>query len=77
MECDRCERKTYQPVTLSDGRIVCSSCEDWRHECEIRHVCAIPDVELRRAYLAGVEKKRGKVACDRLRFGVADMWKKK
>ena len=55
--CQRCEDGPV--VTLFDGRVVCNVCEDWRAECEARHVLAMPDKQVRREYLAAVEKKRG------------------
>jgi len=54
------------PVTLRDGRIVCSSCECWRHECEARHVLTKPNDE-KRDYLEGIGKKRGEAARQELR----------
>ena len=53
-------------VTLRDGRVVCSSCKCWRHECEARHVLTKPDAE-KRAYLEGIGEKRGETARQELR----------
>lgn len=48
--------------------------EAWRHECEVRYVVKMDGPESRRAFLDGVEKKRGKAAADRLRDGVRKVW---
>jgi len=64
MECLGCNYILTTPVTLRDGRIVCSSCEAWRLECEARHVLALPH---RREYLDEVRKKRGEDAYQALR----------
>lgn len=34
--------------------------EQYRNECEARHVLAMPTLEERRTYLSAVEKRRGK-----------------
>jgi hypothetical protein len=49
--------------------------EAHRHACEVRYVLAMPDKNRRRAYLAGVEKARGKPAADRLRTDILNEWK--
>lgn len=49
--------------------------EEHRHACEVRYVLAMPDKQARRAYLDGVEKKRGKQAADMLRDDVLKAWK--
>jgi hypothetical protein len=46
-------------VTLIDGRQVDSASEDWRHECEARHVARLPSRDARRAYIERVTAKRG------------------
>jgi transcription elongation factor Elf1 len=66
MKCLGCNYIKTAPVTLRDGRIVCSSCEAWRLECEARHVLTKPDVE-KRAYLEAIGKKRGEAARQELR----------
>ena len=48
--------------------------EAWRHECEVRQVVRMATPELRRAYLDGVERFRGKAAAERLREGVRAAW---
>ena len=61
-------------VTLLDGRVVDSACEDWRHETEARAIAALPTVSARRAWLEAVENKRGKAAADRLRSTLRALW---
>lgn len=46
-------------VTLIDGRQVSSDSEHWRHECEARHIAALPTSEARHDYIAVVRKRRG------------------
>lgn len=50
--------KTGKMVTLIDGREVDSASEDWRHECEARHVAGMAP-EARSDYLAQVASRRG------------------
>ena len=76
MGCLGCNLIEEHAVTLNDGRVVCSSCEIHRLECEAREVIAKPTVEARRAYLAGVEEKRGAVAVDALRAVMKVEWAK-
>lgn len=62
-ECLGCQRCEAGPVvTLIDGRVVCNFCEDWRAECEARHVLAMPSIHARREYIAGISKRRGDAA---------------
>jgi hypothetical protein len=61
-------------VTLLDGRQVDSASEDWRHECEARSVAVLPTLIERRMYLDAVELRRGKVAADRLRKTMSELW---
>ena len=58
MECLGCSYIETAPVTLRDGRVVCSSCEAWRHECEARYVLAMKNKAIKE-YLEGVRAKRG------------------
>lgn len=46
-------------VRLIDGRQVDSASEEWRHECEARHVANLPTREARQAYLGYVRDRRG------------------
>lgn len=64
MECLNCSHIETAPITLRDGRIVCSKCEAWRLECEARHVLKLPH---RRDYLDEVRRKRGEEAYHALR----------
>jgi hypothetical protein len=54
------------PVTLRDGRVVCSSCKCWRHECEAQFVLTKPNDE-KRAYLEAIGENRGEAARQELR----------
>jgi hypothetical protein len=67
MGCLGCEFIAHSVVTLRDCRQVCSSCEDWRHECEARHVANMKSNRERVAYVEGVEEKRGKAAAEALK----------
>ena len=75
MDCLGCNLIETSPVTLRDGRVVCSSCECWRLECEARFVLTKPDVE-KRKYLEGVMVKRGEKAKAYLREEMVAMYKK-
>lgn len=70
--CQRCE--TGPMVTLSDGRSVCNFCEDYREECEARHVISLPSKYDRREYIDGITKKRGEAAGLRLAEVVKKLW---
>lgn len=54
-------------VELIDGRMVARDAEEWRHECEARAILALPSLPERRAWLEGIEHKRGKPEADRLK----------
>ena len=77
MECLGCMRIESHPVTLLDGRTVCSSCECWRAETEARDVLNMRTLIERRAYLEAVETRRGKLAADALRALIAAQWEKR
>jgi hypothetical protein len=64
VECLGCSYIETAPVTLRDGRVVCSSCEAWRLECEARTVLKRKD---RKEYIEAVRAKRGVDASVRLR----------
>lgn len=51
-----------------------TSSEQHRHACEIRFVISLPSASKRKAFLDGVEQKRGKAAADRLRDDVETEW---
>lgn len=57
---------------MAEGVDTCS--EAWRHECEVRHVVALPTKECRREYLEAVTKRRGETAGQRLRDDVRAAW---
>ena len=63
--------------TLIDGRQVDSASEDYRHECEARHIARLPTLADRRAWLEAIEHKRGKAEADRLRLTMGEIWKAK
>ena len=75
MDCLGCNLIEMSSVTLRDGRIVCSSCECWRLECEARYVLKKPDSE-KRKYLEAILKKRGEKAKEYLREEMIAMYKK-
>ena len=45
--------------------------EDWRYECECRHVLGLPDQYARNDMLAMITKRRGAAAAERIRVDVA------
>lgn len=49
-------------ATLIDGRQVSSASEEWRHECEARHVASMPLEIDRQAYIEAVMQRRGAAA---------------
>lgn len=61
-------------MTLSDGRNVCNFCEDYREECEARHVISLASKYDRREYIDGITKKRGEAAGLRLAEVVKKLW---
>lgn len=66
----------------SDGRLRFSvgprpqdtSCEAWRHRCEVVHVANMPSREARAVYIMDIERKRGREAAMRLRDDVIAEW---
>lgn len=76
-DCLGCNQIETAPVTLRDGKVVCSSCPLWRAECEARWVVNLPSLEQRRDYIAGVRKERGKRAAEELKAEVAAEWERK
>lgn len=64
-------------VQLLDGRLVGNATEEWRHECEARHIAALPTVDDRRAWLEAIARRRGAVAADALRATLQQLWKRK
>lgn len=74
-------------VTLHDGRQVSNYSEEWRHECEARHVLNMPTKTARQNYLwgtrdhwgkysGGIRQKRGDDACRRLEDTILALWQK-
>lgn len=53
-----CPHPDKPRATLVDGRQVCTWCEAWRHECEARHILAMPTLAQRRACLYGVRESQ-------------------
>lgn len=51
---------------LVDGRLVDSSSEEWRQECEARHAVNMPRLADRQAFLADLAKKRGQAAATQM-----------
>lgn len=86
MTCPNCD---HPRVTLHDGTETCTWSEAWRHECEARHVLAMPTVEARRRYLWGYSNKqtgkwvrgikdaRGEAACRQLETTIRTLWSSK
>ena len=64
MDCLGCNLIETAPVTLRDGRVVCSSCEAWRLECEARMVLKRRD---RKEYIEKIRQRRGVDAAVELR----------
>lgn len=48
--------------------------EEWRRECEARHVCNLPTLSDRRRYILGVRQQRGNAAADVLERDVRSEW---
>ena len=59
---------------LHDGREVAPDSDEWRHECEARHILALPALADRRAWLEAIEHRRGKADADRLRQTMGAIW---
>ena len=48
--------------------------EEWRHICEVRFIIDMPGRDQRLAYLAGIAKRRGQPAADKLQADVRAAW---
>lgn len=59
---------------LHDGTEVSSYSEEWRHECEARWILKLPSLDERRAWLASLEKRRGKAHVDQLKQTMRNLW---
>ena len=62
-------------VTLADGRQVLSDSEDWRAECEARHILNMPTKAARHEQLALVEKHRGGAGRKELEDRIMELWR--
>lgn len=62
-------------VILLDGTVVDSASEAWRHETEARAIAALPSLDVRRGWLADIERKRGAPAVQALRDTIRQIWK--
>ena len=61
--CQACESGPV--VTQHSGKVVCSSCESYRRECEAREMNAMP-IDKRREQFRKIAEKRGQTAADLL-----------
>lgn len=88
MTCTNCKKPDAARATLIDGRVVCTWCEEWRHECEARAVLDMPTLKQRRAFLygtpdsfdrmrGGVAQLRGKDALKRLEATMLEIWNRR
>lgn len=68
-ECLGCNLIELHPVTLCNGKVVCSSCEAWRKECEARFALKNKP----RTYLARIREKRGEKAYEELRQAMYEL----
>ncbi len=75
MTCAGCNAIETAPKTLLDGRVVCTSCEDWRFEAEARFIARQPSPDARAEWIEQTAKKRGKEAGDALREFIRANWK--
>ena len=53
-------------VVLLDGSLVDSSSEQWRFECECRHIANLPDRVARKRCVGEIAKVRGQSAADQI-----------
>lgn len=80
--CDSCQHKGNrfaEPVQLEGGAMVCTWCETWRRETYYRHeealmVLRFATKDARLRHLDDVERRRGKLARDRLHAEVLRIW---
>lgn len=64
-----CDRAQINPVRLQSGAVVCSSCQAWREDCEVRFILAMEPLE-RQGWLNEIERRRGAPAVASLRAKV-------
>ena len=50
--------------------------DEWRRITEARHVNSLPTIQKRRAYIAEIEKKRGREAALQLQEDMLEEWGK-
>jgi hypothetical protein len=62
-------------VKLADGREVLSDSQEWKDECEARHVLNLPTKAERLELLKGIGKKRGTEAREALEARIMDLWR--
>jgi len=72
--CAGCNNIETHPVTLVTGRVVCSSCEEWRHECQAKSIAALPTLNERRAYLDSIQDRHGLPARQALETTIRLLW---
>lgn len=84
----KCSRPDAPRVTLVDGRECCTWCEEWRHECEARHITNMKPLQARRDYLygkpnqwnklaGGIKQRRGDAALKRLEETMSALWERR
>lgn len=72
--CNRLDTETGVTLELS-GKLVCSSCPEWRAECAARHLLEkLPNREARNQVLDNVAKKAGEAASQKLKNDVLALW---
>ena len=59
---------------LCDGTEVSSYSEAWRHETEARWILKLGSLDERRAWLQGLEKRRGKAHVEQLKTTMRNLW---
>jgi hypothetical protein len=75
-ECLGCELIGVdgRQVTLHDGTVVCNQCEQWRMECEARHLLNMP-LGPRRKALDAISEKRGPKVLGPLKNRMEALWR--
>lgn len=64
-------------VTLVDGTQVLSDSEEWRAECEARHILNLDNIGERHKMLDMIEKRRGQPARKDLEVRILYLWNKR
>ena len=65
MTCEHCEQKGFTYT------------EQYRHECEVRYICILPTLNIRRSLLQVIEEKRGLKAVEKIKEDMVKFWKNK